>query len=96
MQTAKIDKVLHFSIYTVFSYLLTRQISEITTRWRAAGIAVVFAMVFGALDEWHQRFIPGRSTELADWQADSIGAVAGALVCMALLRRRTPQTIITE
>jgi VanZ family protein len=94
VQTAKVDKILHFSIYTVFSYLLTRQISEITTRWRAAAIAVVFAMVFGALDEWHQRFIPGRSTEFADWRADAFGAVVGALICVATLRRRSPQPTI--
>ena len=95
VQTSKIDKILHFSIYTVFSFLLTRQISEITTRWRAALIAVVFAMVFGALDEWHQRFIPGRSTEFADWQADSLGAVVGALAAVVILRRRPPETTIT-
>ena len=95
VQTARFDKVLHFSIYTVFSFLLTRQISDTTSRWRAAAIAVVFAMVFGALDEWHQRFIPGRSTEFADWQADALGAVVGALASIAMLRRRTPQTTIT-
>lgn len=95
VQTSKIDKLLHFSIYTVFSFLLTRQILDITTRWRAAAIAVGVAMVFGALDEWHQRFIPGRSTEFADWQADSVGALVGALACVAVLRRRTPQTTIT-
>lgn len=95
VQTARVDKYLHFGIYTVFSFLLTRQISDITTRWRAAAIAVVFAVVFGALDEWHQRFIPGRSTELADWQADSLGAVVGALACVAILRRRTPLTTNT-
>lgn len=95
MQTAKIDKILHFSIYTVFSFLLTRQILEITTRWRAAAIAVAIAMVFGALDEWHQRFIPGRSTEFGDWQADVAGAMVGAIVCIAMSRRRKPQTTIT-
>ena len=95
MQTAKYDKVLHFSIYTVFSFLLTRQILEITNRWRAAVIAVAISVVFGALDEWHQRLIPGRSTELADWYADSAGAVVGALACVAILRRRAPQTTIT-
>ena len=95
VQTSKIDKILHFSIYTVFSFLLTRQISEITSRWRSALIAVVLAVVFGALDEWHQRFIPGRSTEFADWQADSLGAVVGALGAVAILRRRPPETTIT-
>lgn len=94
MQTGKIDKLLHFSIYTVFSFLLTRQLSDMTARWRAAIIAVALAMVFGALDEWHQRFIPGRSTEFADWQADSLGAAAGALAGAVVLRRRTPQKTI--
>ena len=95
VQTSKIDKILHFSIYTVFSYLLTRQLLEITTRWRAAAIAVCIAVVFGALDEWHQQLIPGRSTELADWYADSAGAAVGALACVAIRRRRTSQTTLT-
>jgi VanZ family protein len=95
VQTSKIDKVLHFSIYTVFSFLLTRHLLDITTRWRAALIAVAFVMVFGALDEWHQRFIPGRSTEFADWRADSLGALVGALACLAVSRRRASRTTIT-
>lgn len=95
VQTSKIDKILHFSIYTVFSFLLTRQMSDLTTRWRAAAMAAVFVIAFGAADEWHQRFIPGRSTEFADWQADSLGAVAGALACIAILRRRAPRTTLT-
>lgn len=95
VQTSKIDKILHFSIYTVFSFLLTRQMLDVTTRWRAALLAVAFAMLFGALDEWHQQFIPGRSTELADWRADSIGAVVGALGALVMFRRRSTQTTIT-
>ena len=38
----------------------------------------------GALDEWHQSHVPGRSgNDPADFAADLLGAVAGAL----LLRR---------
>jgi VanZ family protein len=40
-------------------------------------IAVV--SVFGAVDEWHQSFIPRRSMSFADWIADSSGALVGAL-----------------
>ena len=95
VQTSQFDKIAHFSIYTVFAYLLTRQLLDITTRWRSAAIAVAIAVVFGALDEWHQRFIPGRSTEFADWMADSAGAMVGALTCVAIARRRRPQTTPT-
>lgn len=78
VSTSNIDKVLHFSIYTVFAFLVTRQISEDVSRWRAVAIALLVIALFGAADEWHQRFIPGRSTELADWLADMAGGVAGA------------------
>jgi VanZ family protein len=86
LQTSSIDKVLHFTIYTVFAYLLSRQISEDTTLLRAALGAVVIAFAFAAADEWHQRFIPGRSTEFADWLADCAGALFGALTFVALHR----------
>lgn len=87
LQTSSVDKVLHFTIYAVFGFLLTRQISEDTGRWRAAALAIAIAVVFAAADEWHQRFIPGRSTELADWIADSVGAAAGALAFVMLRRK---------
>jgi VanZ family protein len=92
LQTSKIDKVLHFSIYSVFAFLLTRLLLETNPRWAAVVIAVVSIMAFGAMDEWHQSLIPGRSTELADWFADSLGAAVGAIVALlwAERKRRSP------
>jgi VanZ family protein len=96
VQTASIDKVLHFTIYAVFAFLLSRQILEVTDRWRAAAVAIVIAAAFGAADEWHQRFIPGRSTEFADWVADCIGASVGALAFVALRRGDRSRQITSE
>lgn len=42
--------------------------------------AVLVAAVlggYGALDEWTQQFVPGRSAELTDWGADLLGTVLG-------------------
>ena len=75
-----LDKLLHAVIYAVFAVLLAREMGAFTGRWRAAVTAIAIAIAFGAVDEWHQRFIPGRSTELADWHADSAGAGIGALL----------------
>ena len=88
IQTAGIDKILHFSIYTIFAFLLTRQISQDTTPWRAVAGALLIATAFAAADEWHQRFIPGRSPELADWVADACGAILGALTCALWISRQ--------
>jgi VanZ family protein len=88
-QVSTFDKVAHFSMYAVLAGLLTRYLSEITTHWLAALAAVAIAVTFGAIDEWHQQFIPGRSTELADWRADSLGAATGSLLTALVVRRRT-------
>ena len=88
VQTSRIDKILHFGIYTVLAFLLTRQISVGFRLWQSVALAIAFAMAFGALDEWHQPLIPGRSTEFADWVADSIGAVVGASIAAIMEHRR--------
>jgi VanZ family protein len=62
--------------------------------WQSVVLAIAFAMAFGAFDEWHQQLIPGRSTELADWVADSIGAAVGASVAAIVeWRRGRPNTL---
>ncbi|MBF0584235.1 MAG: VanZ family protein [Magnetococcales bacterium] len=46
--------------------------------------AWLYAAGFGATDEWHQSFVPGRQADLWDWVADAVGA---ALVWWFLSRR---------
>jgi VanZ family protein len=36
--------------------------------------------VYGASDEFHQRFVPGRTADVLDWLADSLGACAFVIV----------------
>lgn len=73
-----LDKVFHFSAYAVLSALMLR--ATLTPR-DAGTVAMVIALValFGAVDEWHQSFIPSRSMSFADWIADSTGAILGSL-----------------
>jgi VanZ family protein len=74
------DKVAHFGTFAVITALLWRG-----TAGRAP-LAVLGAVIaFGALDEVHQMFMPGRAAELSDFVAD---ASAAAVVCGALFIRR--------
>ncbi len=41
----------------------------------------------GALDEWHQSLVPGRTPEVADWLEDVAGVFVGYLI-VALVRAR--------
>lgn len=70
------DKVVHFSVYGLLGTLVCRQ----GRGWRGAAVAIVAVSVYGATDEWHQSFVPGRSTELADWIADTAGAAVAAVL----------------
>jgi len=83
------DKVAHFAVYAILGLLCAR-----AAKLRRDDIATLLALIagislFGAIDEAHQYFIPGRSPAVDDWMADSLGGIAGATVVMlAAFRRR--------
>jgi VanZ family protein len=72
------DKVAHFGFYGVAGFLFVLWRREIG---KGAAVAVVWAAIFaallGAVDEYHQQWIPGRSMDLLDWAADFAGGTAG-------------------
>lgn len=67
----RVDKVGHFAIYGLLGTLLCR----LGRGWKGALWAVVATSAFGASDEWHQSFVPGRGVELMDWVADTLGGL---------------------
>lgn len=71
-----LDKVLHAGVYAVLSGLIAIALA-VHTRLpasRIAWMALGLASLYGITDEIHQAFVPGRTTELADWIADTVGA----------------------
>jgi VanZ family protein len=38
-------------------------------------LSALIAAIYGALDEYHQYFVPNRSSEFLDWVADLIGVI---------------------
>jgi VanZ family protein len=55
---------------------------------RASLLAVLLVSAFGATDEWHQSFTPGRRAALDDWAVDT---AAAALALYAWTRFRPTQ-----
>jgi VanZ family protein len=85
------DKIAHFAAYLILSALLSLSLlfqnkndmlKSKHTIW-----AFIIVSFYGGLDEIHQGFIPGRSQDIFDWLADSIGALAGVLFLLYLLKR---------
>ena len=92
-----IDKLYHFIEYAILGGLLTRAFvkaspSVIPSRF-ALHAAVVLSILYGASDEWHQTFVPGRFATLADWVADVLGAIAGVLGAYLYYRSNQPSAV---
>jgi VanZ family protein len=74
------DKGIHFVEYGVLgvltSFALTRTFPAIT-RIFTASLAIFLTVMWGVLDEIHQAFVPGRTSQVDDVIADSLGALCG-------------------
>ncbi|RJP18105.1 MAG: VanZ family protein [Deltaproteobacteria bacterium] len=69
----------HFGFYGVAGFLCVLWRRESGRRaGSAVAFAVAFVALFGAVDEIHQFWIPGRSMDIFDWAADFAGGGSGA------------------
>jgi len=66
------DKLAHFGAYALLSLLLVKG-------GFSAPTAVILASLYGAGDEWHQSFVPGRDASIGDVLADAAGALFAAI-----------------
>ena len=78
-----IDKLYHFIEYAILGGLVARAFVKakpaiVPSRW-VWYVVAVFSILYGASDEWHQTFVPGRFATLADWVADVLGSIGGVL-----------------
>jgi len=79
------DKLLHAIEYGTLALLFCRAfIGEGYGHLAAIGLAFAFTSAYGASDEWHQLFVPLRTSDLYDWIADSIGGGAGLAAFAAI------------
>jgi len=72
------DKLSHFVVFGIFSILLYRSLIRAESnliRLNAFKFSVLFSSLYGALDEIHQLFVPGRFASVGDWIADSLGII---------------------
>lgn len=65
------DKFAHFGAYGLLGTLVCRIRGA---GWRSAGVSLLVVSAYGASDEWHQSFVPGRMSDAGDWVADTLGA----------------------
>jgi len=90
------DKLLHAGVFGVFCFLFYRALilkEPPVKEGKAMVYSVLATIIYGATDEFHQFFVPGRTPEILDLVADAVGAmicVAIVLVVNRIRRRSSP------
>ena len=72
------DKFLHLIAFGVLGILIYR--SFVHANWdliskNATILSIILSIIYGASDEFHQFYVPGRFASFSDWIADMIGAI---------------------
>ena len=85
-----VDKVNHFVAYFGLAVLLSLTLllqTKYELFYRKAFLfTFLIIIIYGALDEIHQIFIPGRSADILDWLSDAGGAFIGLLLVLLLVK----------
>jgi len=95
--TFLVRKSAHMFLYFILGimvYSLSREF-KLSDRNRTF-YSLLFVFLYAISDEFHQKFVPGRSSELRDVLIDTLAGFTGILLCSSLyivLERRSNQAI---
>ncbi|MCB1944095.1 MAG: VanZ family protein [Candidatus Accumulibacter sp.] len=70
------DKLAHAAVFAVLAAVIG--LASGLRGGRMFALALAGALLVGALDEWHQLYLPGRQAGLDDLAADAFGGLLGA------------------
>ena len=77
------DIAFHLCVYAALAFLFIRALKISFTDFslaRAISITIIFGIIYGLGDEFHQSFVAGRDASLFDLFIDTAGTFAGALI----------------
>jgi VanZ family protein len=79
------DKLLHTIEYAGLGLLLFRALRGEGLEWRTSFVlTLVIVSMYGVSDEWHQSFVPMRSSDVQDWLVDMLGGTIGVMCYAAV------------
>jgi VanZ family protein len=87
-----LDKGLHSIAYGVLAlsvlFAVPEQQYQANPYW-ISGLVVLFCLLYGISDEFHQSFVPGRFPSVLDLVADTIGAVVVVFVWFRMKKQES-------
>jgi VanZ family protein len=72
------DKWAHLLLYGLLATLYLRHPFILSKGAKGVFWAIAAASLYGASDEFHQKFVDGRYADVGDWVADTLGAIFAA------------------
>jgi VanZ family protein len=82
------DKFVHLTVYFALFlsafYSFNNQKKFNFIRENVLASSLFFSVLYGALDEIHQLFVPGRSCDIYDWLADVAGVILAIIVLLII------------
>jgi VanZ family protein len=84
----RLDYLMHFCEYGVLTFVtfLSFAGEEFKIRFRKFIIITVLLILFAALDELHQKLIPGRTCSINDVASDVTGVLAAIIFTLIIFR----------
>lgn len=83
------DKILHafaYFVYGISLIMFLRANFRKISRNQIFLTVLIFGILFGLSDEYHQSFIPGRMAGIDDWIADTVGIMISLLLINPIKR----------
>ena len=84
-----VRKIGHLTEYAILAVLVWRALTG--SNWkssRAFTASLAACALFAASDEFHQSFVPSRTSSIHDVMIDICGALIGLAICVALTSRK--------
>lgn len=73
--------IYHFGIFFLFSFFLILGVNNKPAS-RYFILVLAISIVYAALDELHQYFVPGRVNSMSDWGIDIAGSFFGSAISL--------------
>lgn len=86
------DKIGHFLVYAMLGVFVSRGLSpwKIGAGWMGIATATILVGAYGATDEIHQVFVPGRDASMLDLLFDAMGGFFSSFLVLRYLKIKGP------
>ncbi|MCK9595646.1 VanZ family protein [Candidatus Pacearchaeota archaeon] len=81
------SRIYHMVVFFLFNFLLFILIKKEKIDTKQVIIPIIISLIYAALDEIHQMFVPFRGAGITDWLTDSLGIFASAIVYFYYFRK---------